>query len=81
MSIEPVPVRPRRPGIGEWARDTATDRIGIVADIIDYADPSIPKHLDPKPVRTAFLRPVGGGKEWATLPTYLAFPDDSSRST
>lgn len=73
--------RPRRPGVGERARDTATDRIGIVRDICDYVDPSIPKHLDPKPVRTAFLWPIGGGKEWATLPKYLEFPPDSSRAS
>lgn len=71
----------RRPAIGERARDAATDRIGIVRDIFDYVDPSIPKHLDPKPVRTAFLWPVGGGKEWSTLPKYLEFPPDSSRAS
>ncbi|MBT2545626.1 hypothetical protein J7E99_34310 [Streptomyces sp. ISL-44] len=73
--------RARKPGIGERALDTKTGRIGLVKDILDYVDPALPKHLDPQPIRTAFLWPVGGGKEWTTLPTYLEFPPDSSRST
>ena len=77
MSVEVE--RQRRPGIGERALDTVTGRVGIVQDILNYEDPSKPRYPRPVAVRTAFLRPVGGGMEWAVLPKNLEFPKDSSR--
>jgi hypothetical protein len=57
------------PGIpvGALVRDLATDRVGILRDVLDPGDPY---GVHPKNAtgRLAFLAPVGGGVEWTTDP-------------
>lgn len=52
-----------RGDIGRRVQD-ASGRIGILRDVIlDYEDPAdLPRERRKRPV--AFLRPVGGGREW-----------------
>lgn len=46
-------------------------RTGILSDILkDWVDGSRPKHQRQK-VTTAFVRPVGGGREWTARPGRL----------
>jgi hypothetical protein len=53
--------------LGTVVRDLATDRVGVLADVLDYSDPYQVGAVQP-PVRLAFLRPLGGGCEWTTCP-------------
>lgn len=53
--------------LGAVVRDLATDRVGVLTDVLDYSDPY---HVGTgrQIVRLAFLRPIGGGREWTTRP-------------
>lgn len=48
---------------GTLVRDLATDRVGVLQDVTYLLD--APAQL------LAFLRPVGGGREWVTLPDMI----------
>jgi hypothetical protein len=49
--------------VGSVVRDLATDRVGVLMAMGDYLDTY---HRDRPAVHLAFLRPVGGGREWTT---------------
>ncbi|MER8236089.1 hypothetical protein [Streptomyces sp. NPDC094049] len=53
--------------IGTPVQDTATGRSGILSDVA----PDRPEPGDPAPVSVAWLRPVGGGREWTTDLAFL----------
>ena len=70
-----------RPGALEWMRpqqgtatiprgtlvhDPVTGRVGVLQDVRLYADTNLPPDVPPK--LAAFLRPIGGGREWTTNP-------------
>ncbi|MFE4370983.1 hypothetical protein ACFRMN_22600 [Streptomyces sp. NPDC056835] len=57
------------PGIpvGTLVRDTATGRQGILRDAFPYEPPDsrpVPGSVARPPQLLAFIRPVGGGREW-----------------
>ncbi|MET7639697.1 hypothetical protein [Streptomyces sp. NPDC005438] len=49
-------------------RDEATGRVGELQAICDYHEPS---RIGATARRLAFIRPLGGGREWTTTPDYL----------
>jgi hypothetical protein len=52
---------------GTIVRDLDTDRVGVLMDVIDYTSPALPGPDAQCPGRRlAFIRPVGGGREWTT---------------
>jgi hypothetical protein len=51
---------------GTLVRDLATGRVGVLQDVRLYADPQLPPNT--RPELSAFLRPVGGGREWTARP-------------
>jgi hypothetical protein len=63
--------------MGTVVRDAATDRVGILRDVLDLGDPY---GVHPKDATglLAFLAPVGGGIEWDTEPENLR-PVDSGK--
>ncbi|WP_200302380.1 hypothetical protein [Streptomyces adelaidensis] len=52
---------------GTLVRDLATDRVGILRDVLDPGDP-YGVHPKDGTGRLAFLAPSGGGVEWTTRP-------------
>ncbi|MEV5506809.1 hypothetical protein [Streptomyces orinoci] len=54
--------------VGELVNDEATGRIGVLTALDDeWTDPAAPRHQR-RVQRVAFIRPVGGGREWTTHP-------------
>ena len=54
---------------GAVVRDLDSDRVGVLMDVITYASPDLPGPDAQRPKRQlAFLRPVGGGREWTIRP-------------
>lgn len=54
---------------GALVRDTVSGRVGVLQDVTLYANPHpvLTNHTEAPP----FVRPVGGGREWTTLPDKL----------
>lgn len=59
---------------GSVVRDVRTGRIGVLQDVTPYM---APYGSDQRPQVLAFLRPLGGGREWTTLPDQLLPVTDS----
>ena len=53
--------------VGALVRDPASGFTGILCDLCPYADPAQPRHKRSARL-TAFVRPVGGGVEYALPP-------------
>lgn len=67
-----------RAKLGQRVRDEAIGRTGVLADVLEIAAPRTPGtgFETPRSVhRQAFIRPEGGGREWATAPESLTFLD------
>lgn len=55
--------------VGSLVRDSATGREGTLRDVLLYQPIDVLPGPDARPARRlVFLRPVGGGLEWATEP-------------
>jgi hypothetical protein len=55
---------------GTVVRDLVTGLVGVLQDVTPYAEPR-PEPLPSSVQLLAFLRPVGGGREWTTTPDQL----------
>jgi hypothetical protein len=54
---------------GTVVRDLDLDRVGVLMDVIDYTSPALPGPDAQRPgQQLAFIRPVGGGREWTSRP-------------
>jgi hypothetical protein len=54
---------------GTLVRDLDTDRVGVLMDVITYTNPALPGPDAQRPKQQlAFIRPVGGGREWTCRP-------------
>ncbi|AZQ40373.1 hypothetical protein EJ357_13450 [Streptomyces cyaneochromogenes] len=55
--------------VGALVRDRATGREGTLRDVLLYRSAGELPEPEGRPARRlAFLRPVGGGREWTTEP-------------
>ncbi|WP_416985054.1 hypothetical protein [Streptomyces sp. T028] len=70
------------PGIpvGTLVRDRATGREGTLRDVLLYRPADRLPEPEGRPARRlAFLRPVGGGREWTTEPDQVVAVGPGSR--
>jgi hypothetical protein len=62
----PAGTRDRLPEIGALVRDRETGWVGVLMALARDTEPG--KHPGPNSPVKAYLRPVGGGREWTAWP-------------
>ena len=62
----PAGTKVRLPSVGTLVRDRETDQVGVLMAVARETQPG--KHPGPNSPMKAYLRPVGGGREWTAWP-------------